>query len=184
MLAGILFPFFSILLAELGDKTQLAVLLLASKTKRHFALLIGVLLAFFIVDGTAILTGSWVAGFVPFKTLKILSGIAFLVFGLWILKGHKEDSHENKKEPRNPFLAGFFLIFLAEWGDKTQIAAGLFAVKYPPLLVLIGTLSALALLSATAVYLGHRILSHIHPRTVSLAAGILFILMGVLALVF
>jgi putative Ca2+/H+ antiporter (TMEM165/GDT1 family) len=71
------------------------------------------------------------------------------------------------------------MIFLAEWGDKTQIASALFATMYDAWLVLVGTLSALALLSVMAVFLGQFIVARIDKRTISKAAGTLFILMGV-----
>jgi len=184
MIAGICFPFLAIALAELGDKTQLAILLLASKTERHAQLLAGVLAAFLIVDGIAVLAGNWVANAVPLHLVKIFSGIAFLIFGIWTLKGHKEEAPEDAKVSRDPFLSGFLLIFFSEWGDKTQIAAGLFGARYPPVYVLIGAMSALALLSIIAVYSGKWILSKIDPRTVSLATGIIFIAMGVLTILF
>jgi putative Ca2+/H+ antiporter (TMEM165/GDT1 family) len=180
MLSDILIPFVAIALAELGDKTQLSVLLLSTRTKRHVSLLFGVMLAFLLVDGFAIMVGSWVTSVIPTHILKVSSGLLFILFGLLILKDmNKEEDALESSAARGPFLSGFLMIFLAEWGDKTQIASALFATMYDAWLVLVGTLSALALLSVMAVFLGQFIVARIDKRTISKAAGTLFILMGV-----
>ena len=75
MLPGLLLPLVAVGLAEPGDKTQLSILLLSSRTKNHLQLLMGVMLAFLIVDGTAILIGSFVISVVPIVFLKIVSSI-------------------------------------------------------------------------------------------------------------
>jgi len=75
MLPGLLLPLVAVGLAEPGDKTQLSILLLSSRTKNHLQLLMGVMLAFLIVDGAAILIGSFVISVVPIVFLKIVSSI-------------------------------------------------------------------------------------------------------------
>ncbi|MDD1758942.1 MAG: TMEM165/GDT1 family protein, partial [Methanotrichaceae archaeon] len=82
MLEAILVPMAAIALAEIGDKTQLSILLLSSKTKEYFKLFLGVLLAFLIVDGMAILLGYWITGFLPIWLVQLFSGVIFIVFGL------------------------------------------------------------------------------------------------------
>jgi len=83
----------------------------------------------------------------------------------------------------NPFYSGFILIFVSEWGDKTQIAAGLFATKYNGLMVLIGVLIALSLLSVMAIYLGKFISNSnknkVNREATTKIAGILFIVIGI-----
>lgn len=177
MIADILAPLIAVGLAELGDKTQLSVLLLASKTEKHLQLLIGVMLAFFIVDGFAILVGSWITNVIPLNLLKILSGLLFIVFGILILRSGDE-SGESRLYSQNPFLSAFLLIFITEWGDKTQIAAAIFAAKYDPLMVLVGTMIALAILSVMAIYLGKFISTKIDRKLMTRIAGAVFILMG------
>jgi len=177
MIPDVLIPFVTIGLAELGDKTQLSILLLSSKTKKHLELLLGVMAAFLITDGVAILIGSWVTHFVPIAWIKIVSGVIFIVFGILTLKDPKEGGRDQLYSS-NAFIAGFVMIFLAEWGDKTQIAAALFATEYHPLLVLISTLAALAILSLMAVYLGKFIADKIDQKMISKIAGILLVLIG------
>lgn len=177
-LEGVLVPLVTIALAEMGDKTQLSVLLLSSKTKEYSKLLLGVILAFLIVDGIAILLGSYITNLVPVNMLKLLSAAVFITYGILTLRNNKEEEEEDASF-QNPFYAGFTMIFLSEWGDKTQIAAALFAVKYNPWQVLIGVMAALSLLSVIAVYLGRFIAGRIDRRLISKIAGTLFIVIGV-----
>ncbi|MCP8307212.1 MAG: TMEM165/GDT1 family protein [archaeon] len=177
MFEDLLIPFIVIGLAELGDKTQLSILLLSTKTEKHLHLLSGVILAFLIVDGIAILVGDWITSIVPIDLVKIISGIIFIIFGILTLRSAKKEKG-GKYYFKNPFYSGFGLIFLSEWGDKTQIASGLFTTRYNGLMVLIGAMSALTLLSIVAIYLGKFISSKIKRKTITKIAGALFILIG------
>jgi len=183
MIADIVIPLIIVSLAELGDKTQLSILLLSSKTKKHLQLFLGVMLAFLIVDGFAILMGSWITDIIPEYLLKISSGIIFILFGLLILKSN-EERNERRLYPKNPFLSGFLLIFITEWGDKTQIASALFVTKYSAAGVLIGVLTGLAFLSLMAVYLGKFISDKVDRKAMTKISGSLFILMGILFFLF
>lgn len=177
MLADMLIPLVAVGLAELGDKTQLSILLLSSKTRDHMQLFLGVMLAFLIVDGFAILVGSWITEVIPMDLLKMVSGIIFLVFGFLILRGGSVED-KSRLYSGNSFISGFVLIFMTEWGDKTQIASALFATRYDTLTVFAGVMIALTLLSLTAVYSGRFISTRIDKKTMTRIAGILFILMG------
>lgn len=179
MIADILIPLIAISLAELGDKTQLSILLLSSKTKKHLHLLLGVILAFLIVDGTAILLGSWIMNIIPINWLTTVSGFIFILFGVLILR-EKETTKESKLHFKNSFLSGFILIFMSEWGDKTQIASGLFATQYNSLMVLVGVMTALTLLSIIAIYLGKIISDRIDKKLITKTAGTAFILIGII----
>lgn len=181
MLQDLLVPLVMVGVAELGDKTQLSILLLSTRTQRHLALLIGVTLAFLIVDGAAIILGSMATGFLPITPLKIGSGIVFIICGLFTLRS-KPEGGKAKAYSGNPFLAGFGLILLTEWGDKTQLAAGLFATQYNPLWVLLGTMLALILLSVMAVYLGKFLGERLNKRLLGRVAGWLFIIIGLVIL--
>jgi putative Ca2+/H+ antiporter (TMEM165/GDT1 family) len=178
MLEDVLIPFIAVGLAEIGDKTQLSVLLLSSRTKDYFRLLLGVMLAFLVADGFAILVGSWVTTVVPIHMLKIISGAVFIIFGILILKS-KEDEVEGNMSSKNVLVSGFSLIFLSEMGDKTQIASALFATEYNPWMVMIGVMTALAILSILAIYLGRYISGRIDRSLITKVAGSLFILIGI-----
>ncbi len=177
MIADLLLPPITVGLAELGDKTHLSVLLLASRTKNHMELFVGVMMGFLVVDGAAVLIGSSVAELFPISVLKPLSGIIFVIFGILMLR-QKDESSESQAYSKNPLLSGLTMILLAEWGDKTQIAAGLYAIDYNPIMVLAGTMAALAVNTVIAVYLGRLILTRIKKNVVGRVAGIAFILIG------
>lgn len=183
MIKDLLVPFVAIAAAELGDKTQISILLLSCRINRHFQLLLGIMLSFLITDGIAILLGSWVVNLVPLNLIKIISGSAFIMIGLFLLREifskESEEEDEGALAGRSPFMSGFMVILLAEWGDKTQIAAALFAAEYNPWMVLAGTMSALLLLSASAVYLGKLLAGRLNRRITAIAGGTVFIIIGV-----
>lgn len=92
----------------------------------------------------------------------------------------KRDKNEKRKiNDKNIFLAGFLLIMLTEWGDKTQIAAALFATNYNPYLVLLGALISLTILSVLAIYLGKLISERINEKIIIKIGGIAFIVLGI-----
>ena len=175
----IIIPLIAVGLAEMGDKTQLSVILLSSRTREYTSLLAGVMLAFLITDGIAILIGSWVTGVIPLHLLKLISGGVFILFGAMILRGGQEVAEDGGGlSSGNALVSGFSLIFLSEWGDKTQIASALFATEYDPVMVFIGVMAALFILSAMAVYLGKIISGKVDRRLVSRIAGTVFLIIG------
>ncbi len=180
-----LIPFVSILAAEFGDKTMLAILLLGSKTRHPFMLVLGAMLAFFIVDGSAVLFGAWSGHAFPLMWIKFFSAGLFLFLGAkMLLEKSDDDEAEAKHHDKHPFFAGFLVIFFAEWGDKTQIASALFGARFQPWFVLAGAMGALFVISAAASFLGQWIGHRLRPGQIQKVAGIIFILMGGLTLVF
>lgn len=178
MIPDILIPLITISVAELGDKSQLSIILLSSKTKNRTHLLLGIILAFLMVQSVGILLGSWITTFIPEYWLKASSTIIFILYGVLTLQNTETN---NEKEPQigTPFLTGFSLIFATEWGDKTQIAATLFATKYNPALVLLGSMTALTTLSTITVWLGNLISQKVNQKTITQIAGLSFILIGI-----
>ena len=152
-------------------------MLLSSKTKKHLRLLIGAILAFAIVDGVAIIAGSWITTFIPINYLKIISAVVFIIIGLLMLISKVDEEKETKQ--KNPLIAAFLIIMLTEWGDKTQIAAAIFATQYDAILVFIGTMTALLILSLIAIFFGKIISTRINKKLVNKVAGIVFIILGI-----
>jgi putative Ca2+/H+ antiporter (TMEM165/GDT1 family) len=181
VISDIFVPFAAVGLAELGDKTQLTVLCLASKTRRHFELLLGIIFAFVIADGSAVILGNFIrTAHIPVYYIKTASGMIFILFGIIALMSKKQE--DAACSLKKPFASGFLFIFISEMGDKTQIAAGLFATKFEPAMVFIGVISALTILSVMAIYLGKFIALKLNRKIVSNIAGIVFILVGVFCL--
>ena len=177
-LNDIIIPLLAVGLAEMGDKTQLSVLLLSSRTREYAQLLAGIMLAFLLADGFAILVGSWVTNVIPVHLVKLVSGAVFILFGVMILRGDKEEEEESRLSPRSAFVSGFSMIFLSEWGDKTQIASALFATEYDPRLVFVGVMTALLILSVMAIYLGKFLAGRIDRKRITRIAGVVFLLIG------
>lgn len=183
MVKDFLLPLITIGLAEFGDKTQLSILLLSAKTKKHTQLLLGTLLAFLVADGVAVWAGSRITNFVPLRIVKALSAVAFAICGVIFLMTKKMEI-QSKTYSRSPFLLAFVLVSLAEWGDKTQIALTLFATRLNPYFVLAGAMISLILLSSMAIYLGKSLSFNLRPHLINRIAGFLFIIIGISFLLF
>lgn len=183
ILQSIFIPFISISSAEFLDKSQLMILLLASRTQKHMQLLLGVMLAFILVDGSAVLAGAWLMELIPSSYIKLIAGLSFIIFGILNLKKVSKEK-KNQIILKNPFLSGLSIIFVSEWGDKTQIASGLFATQYNPLLVFLGTILALGLLSIVAVYFGKLISQKFDKNIINKISGTIFIIIGLFILSF
>lgn len=173
----LIIPFITIAFAELGDKTQISILLLSSKTKKHLQLLIGAILAFSIVDGVAIIAGTWITTIIPIDYLKIISAIVFIIIGILMLIN--KDDEEKETKHKNPFTAAFLIIMMTEWGDKTQIAAAIFATQYNAIFVFIGTIMALFILTLIAIFFGKVISKRVNKKIVNKIVGIIFIILGI-----
>lgn len=134
-------------------------------------------LAFLIVDGIAILAGNLIATIIDLTILKIISGIIFILFGLYMLL-NKKGEKEEKKYDKTIFFSAFLMIFLTEWGDKTQVASALFATQYNVLFVFIGTMLALTMLSIMALFFGKILNKRLNQKLLTKIVGIVFILLG------
>lgn len=167
----------TILLAEMLDKSQLAILLLGSRFKNHLSLFFGVTLAFFSLSALAVLAGSFVTTLIPQMVLQIIAGVLFILFGILSFR-HDEDKQTLKKTTGNAFLSGFSLLFLAEMGDKTQLATATFATQYNPFLVFLGSALALTFLAFLALRLGKMLSQRLNKEFIHKIAGVVFILLG------
>jgi putative Ca2+/H+ antiporter (TMEM165/GDT1 family) len=97
---------------------------------------------------------------------------------------NKKEEKEEKKYDKNIFLSAFLMIFLTEWGDKTQVAAALFATQYNAVFVLLGTMLALCLLSLLAIFFGKILSARLNPKLLKKVAGIVFIILGITCFIF
>lgn len=102
----------------------------------------------------------------------------FILFGILILKGDKDDEVESNLSAKRVFASGFSMIFLSEWGDKTQIASALFSTEYNPQMVFIGVMIALLILSVMAIFLGKYLSSRIDRSVITRVGGVVFLLIG------
>lgn len=178
MFQAFLVPFITTFLTEFLDKSQVSILLLGSKTKNHFHLFWGIMLAFLIVDGMAILLGAWLTSVVSPSVIRIISGVLFIAFGLLSLRGGKEDEPRFASK-KTTFLTGFSMIFVAEMGDKTQLSAALFATQFSPYMVFLGVLSALMILTIITLSAGKLLTKRVNASIIHKVSGVVFILLGI-----
>ena len=175
----IISAFLLILVAELGDKTQLSVISLSSSYKWQHVFA-GSMLAFLAVDGVSIAVGGPLLALVPLRYVQFASGIIFVVFGIIpLLRKEKSNEARLQKPPSTiPLLASFSLIALMELGDKTQIITITLAAQSSPILVLIGMVSAFAVLTGVAVLIGAKLVSRLPMKWLKIGTSTLFIILG------
>ena len=171
-------------LAEIGDKTQLLAFILAARFKKPLPIIAGILCATIINHGLAGALGAWITTTISPEILRWILGASFIGMAAWTLIPDKiEDEETQVAKKLGVFGATFVTFFLAEMGDKTQIATIAMAAHYAsPLLVVIGTTLGMLLADVPAVFVGDKLASKIPMKLVhSIAAGI-FAVLGVATL--
>ncbi len=181
MIEGFFLPAIAVAVSELGDKTQIAVFSLSSKYRNKLFLFFAVMLGFFLVDGLAVLFGSFATKIVPISIIKIVAGISFVGYGCYTLINN--DDSDSKSFGKIAFFSIVSMIFLLELGDKTQIATILFASQYNPWLVFLGIELALAAVTIAAIFVGAHVMKFIRKDILKLSSGILFIAIGIWSLI-
>lgn len=175
-------------LAEMGDKTQLLSLMLAARyPKQALAIIAGILIATIANHACAALLGHWLTTFLSPDLLKWILGLSFLGIGLWLLvPDHIDDAAGSKVADRafQVFILTVGLFFLAEMGDKTQIATIALGAKYTDVFsVTVGTTLGMMLANAPAVWIGQKFTKRMPIKWVHAVAAVTFIAIGVATLV-
>ena len=171
-------------LAEMGDKTQLLAFILAARFKKPVPIILGILLATLVNHGLAGVFGAWITSVVSPEAMRWVLGLSFIAMAIWTLIPDKIEEEETQIAQRlGVFGATLVTFFLAEMGDKTQIATVALAAHYgAPLLVIIGTTLGMLIADVPAVFVGNKFAEKIPMKLVhGIAAGI-FAIMGVLTL--
>lgn len=167
-------------LTEMGDKTQLLALCLVLKFKRPLPIMLGILVATILNHALASSVGVWLSDHVPEIYMKW--GLAFLFWGfaVWVLIPDK-DSEEELKTQHGIFLSTLIVFFLAEMGDKTQLATVAMAAKYHNIFtVTVGSTLGMMVSNGLAVYAGPNLLKKIPMQWMHRIASALFVIMGFL----
>lgn len=171
-------------LAEMGDKTQLLALVLAARFRKPWPIVLGILVATVANHGLAGALGAWVTTFVGPQVLRWALGASFIAMAVWMLIPDKLDEDEASQNPRwGVFGTTVVAFFLAEMGDKTQIATVMLAAQYNAyLLVVLGTTLGMMLANAPVVWLGERITRRVPIRAVHRVSALIFIGLGLTAI--
>lgn len=173
-------------LAEMGDKTQLLALLLAARFRKPVPILIAILLATIINHGVSAALGQWVTTVVPETVLLWVLALGFIAMAAWMLIPDElgdETGSINKWQKYGVFGATFVLFFLAEIGDKTQIATVALAARFDSLFwVMAGTTLGMMIANAPAVFAGNKLAHKLPIALIHKIGAAVFLLIGVSAL--
>ncbi len=171
-------------LAEIGDKTQLLAFILAARFKKPLPIILGILAATVVNHGLAGALGAWVTSVLTPEVLRWVLGASFIGMAIWTLIPDKIEEEETQVAQKlGVFGATLVTFFLAEMGDKTQIATVAMAAQFAtPVLVVIGTTLGMLIADVPAVFVGDKFANRIPMKLVhSIAAGI-FAVLGVATL--
>ena len=171
-------------LAEMGDKTQLLALVLAARFRKPWPIVWGIFVATVFNHALAGAAGAWITTLIGPQMLRWVLGVSFIAMAVWMLIPDKLEDGDTAEGPRwGVFGTTLVAFFLAEMGDKTQIATVMLAAQYSAWLwVVAGTTLGMMLANAPVVWLGDRITRRIPLRTVHMVSAAIFLVLGVLAL--
>lgn len=171
--------FLLVFASEMGDKTQLLALILTARYRTPWIIFAGVFVATLLNHGLAAWAGGWVASLVSPMILKWSLAAIFFAFAFWILIPDKVDDL-NKSSRFGPFVTTVIAFFIAEMGDKTQLATIALGAKYTSTaLVTIGTTAGMMGSNALAIFLGEKLLRKISMKWVRIFACVLFLVFGI-----
>ncbi len=171
-------------LSEIGDKTQLLALLLAARFRRPLPIVLGILVATLANHAAAAAFGAWVQAVLPQGALRGGLGLSFLAMAAWALKPDTlDDTHTPSTSALGVFGITVLAFFLAEMGDKTQIATVMLAAKYAMLFtVTAGTTLGMMLANVPAVLIGEKAMKLLPLAWVRRGAAFVFAVLGMLVL--
>jgi putative Ca2+/H+ antiporter (TMEM165/GDT1 family) len=170
-----------VVLAEMGDKTQLLAMAFATRYKAT-TVLWAVFWATLLNHLLAVMVGNYLTHFIPIQYIQIAAAVSFILFGLWTIRGD-ELNNEDKRFSFSPFWTVAIAFFIAEMGDKTQLATVALAAKYQSIIpVWLGTTTGMIIADAIGIGIGIVIGKKIPERAVKWFAAIIFILFGLIGL--
>ena len=174
----------AVFVAEFGDKTQLLSLLLAARFRRPLTICAGILVATVLNHALAAWLGVLAATWLTPQVMRWVVGLSFLAVAAWTLKPDRLDEDPTRSYSlRSVFLITTLAFFLAEMGDKTQVATVLLAAHYDALLaVVIGTTLGMLAANVPVVYLGQAFAQRMPLNAIRIVAAILFAALGIYAL--
>ncbi len=172
-----------IFIAELGDKTQLVALCLATRYKAK-VVLAGIFVATLVVHVLSVALGGGLGKLLPETWIKIVAGVAFIGFGLWTLRGDSMDDDECANlKGRSPFMLVATTFFLAELGDKTMLSTVTLAADHPLIPVWLGSSFGMVLSDGLAIIVGQILGSKLPERAIKIGAAIIFFGFGIFSVV-
>jgi putative Ca2+/H+ antiporter (TMEM165/GDT1 family) len=174
-------------LAEMGDKTQLLALLLAARFRKPVPILLAILLATLLNHGISAVLGQWITTVLSPDVLLWIVSVGFIAMALWMLVPDEledETDNINKWQKYGVFGATFVLFFLAEIGDKTQVATVALAARFDSVFwVMLGTTIGMMIANAPAVFVGNKLADKLPIPLIHKIGASIFLIIGVATLV-
>jgi Ca2+/H+ antiporter, TMEM165/GDT1 family len=174
-----------VFLAELGDKTQLVALSLATRY-RTITVLAGITTAYAITNGISVVVGGLLGAALPTSTIAVVGAFAFFGFAIWTLRGDDDDDEVDAsvvQGSRSVFFSIVGAMVLAELGDKTMLATATLAARDSPVATWFGATLGITASGALAVFVGRVLGDRLPRRATRIGASVLFAVFGVLLLV-
>lgn len=170
-------------LAEIGDKTQLLAFLLAAKFRKPLPIVLAIFVATIVNHACAGVVGTWITVWMGPSMLRWVLGISFLLMAAWTLVPDKLDEGDTRLAKCGVFMTTLIAFFLAEMGDKTQVATVALAARYDSLIAVVtGTTFGMMLANVPAVYLGEKIANRVSLKLVHGIAAAMFAVLGLATL--
>ena len=186
MLSAFLISLAVVALSEIGDKTQLLALLLAAKFRKPVPILIAIFLATLVNHGVSAVLGQWITTVLSPIVLLWIVSLGFIAMAVWMLIPDElgdESESINKWQKYGVFSATFVLFFLAEIGDKTQIATVALAARFDSIgWVTLGTTLGIMLVNAPAVFIGNKLAEKLPISLIHKIGALVFLVIGLAAL--
>ena len=171
-----------VFLAELGDKTQLVALMLATRFKAGIVLA-GVFVATLLVHAFSVALGGITGRFLPYGWVLLLSGLAFIAFAIWTWRGDRLDDEDQKvRRITSPFMIVTVTFFLAELGDKTMLSTVTLASQYSLVQVWLGSTLGMVISDALAIWVGQAMGKRLPEKAVKIGAAFIFLAFGLFSL--
>src|SRR5690606_4821378 len=167
-------------LAEIGDKTMLLAIVLATRYRKPVPIVLGILVATLANHALAALAGQFAAELIDGQWFRIAIAASFVAMGLWTLVPDKLDKDEQPRSHGGVFLTTLIAFFLVEMGDKTQVATVALGAQFANVaLVTAGTTLGMMIANVPAVWLGHALVQRVSMKAVRLLAAARFVAVGV-----
>ena len=170
-------------LAEMGDRTQLLTILLATRYCRPWTIIAGVLVATLANHLLAALAGFYVSSFLNAPWFRVLIGLSFIVMAGWVLIPDKESEEGEKRSRRGVFLTTVITFFIVEMGDKTQIATAALAARFASIwIVAAGTTTGMMLANIPAAFFGQAVTRVVPLAVMRYVSAAIYAVLGVISL--
>ncbi|MBC7182563.1 MAG: TMEM165/GDT1 family protein [Marinobacter sp.] len=170
----------AVAIAEIGDKTQLLSLFLVARYATRLPIILGIFVATVLNHALSAWLGAWIASFIPETWLPWLLAVSFVAIALWLLIPDKDDSEDSKFLGMGAFMATTIMFFLAEIGDKTQVATVVLAARFTETFwVILGTTVGMLLANIPVIMAGRWLMERLPLATARIGASVLFVALAI-----